>query len=87
MGRNDVVRVFAFSCLTSVQGECRDRACTGMAEPHTWRPSGRNLSCESNAFQGISISVKLRNCLKSLNLSCESNAFQGIKIGTNRKMS
>jgi len=23
------------SC-TSVQGECRDRACTGMAEPHTW---------------------------------------------------
>ncbi len=36
-----------------------------------------NLSCESNAFQGLVDLQNLVNRLECLNLSCESNAFQG----------
>ena len=39
-----------------------------------------NLSCESNAFQGILRGRPERPMNICLNLSCESNAFQGDKV-------
>ena len=35
-------------------GERRDHTCVGMTEPTSRQPTGCPLSCESNAFQGVS---------------------------------